>query len=567
MIPRWCVLVVGLVSCGLSCSGGGTEPVKVDPVVTSKAGNKASKAKRGSSALDTVLLRRHTRVLSDDKMEGRRPGTPGGTRAVSYIRKQMEALGLRPAGEQGSWVQAVPMRAVSLEPAATSFRLEGGTGEGQALAPGEQIVAGRMGAAGSTTLKAPLVFVGYGVTAPEHAWDDYGEVDLAGKVAVVFVGDPPVEDGRFAGPAMTYYGRWTYKFERALRAGAAGCLVIHETAPASYGWNVVRSSWSGERFALVEPGGEPSAALELQGWLHRDAAAGLAARTDKTLEAWRAMALAPGFTPVELGVTLVASITTRERRLQDYNVLGKIPGHKWPDQAVVITAHWDHLGVDPEAGPDEDGIYNGAVDNASGIAGMLGVAAGLQDAARRGQAPGRSVIFLATTAEEQGLLGSDHYAAHPLVPLEKIVAVANLDSMNVHGRTYTIEVPGLGQSTLEDVLAEVAEGQRRRVVGDERPEAGSYFRSDHFSFAKRGVPAITFRGGKDLVEGGTEAGEALERTQAERYHTVHDELEHNWTFEGALEDAEALLELVLKVASAEQPPRWKPGSEFARLRP
>jgi Zn-dependent M28 family amino/carboxypeptidase len=518
--------------------------------------------------VDVDFLRRHTVALSDDAMQGRRPGTEGGAKAVAYIVAQLQALGLQPAGEDGGFTQTVPMRSVQLDPSRSSLSLRPALpakapAEPIPLRLGEDIVAGSMGPAGTTQLEAPLVFVGYGVTAPEHGWDDYDGVDLRGKIAVVLVGDPPVDDGRFGGAAMTYYGRWTYKYERALEAGATGCLIVHETAPASYGWNVVRSSWSAERFDLRTPDGKVPEQLALQGWIHQDLAERLAALDGRDLAGLHAMALRPDFAALPLGAELVAEVVTTEHAFSDVNILAKIPGRTRPNEHVLVSAHWDHLGVDPKAAPGADAIFNGAVDNASGIAGLLAVAAGLQAKARAGQGPGRSVILLATTAEEQGLLGSRYYAEHPLVPLPSIVGVANIDSMNVHGRTSTISVTGKGQSTLEDVLTEVAAAQGRTLVGDARPEAGSYYRSDHFSFAKRGVPAIDFDGGPAMEEGGVAAGEALAKARAERYHTVEDEYDAAWPFSGALQDVEALLALVLRVADATEPPRWKPGSEMA----
>lgn len=517
--------------------------------------------------LDVALLRRHIAALADDAMQGRRPGTKGGVRAVAYIRAQMDALGLQPAGEGGGWTQTVPMRAVTVDASRSSIALRSTAGGTTPLRLGEEIVGGSLAPAGTTLLEAPLVFLGYGITAPEHGWDDYEGVDLRGAVVVVLVGDPPLDDGRFDGEALTLHGRWTTKLERALEAGAAGCLVVHETAPASYGWNVVRSSWSGERFTLDEPDGTPAPSLELQGWIHRDLAERLAERAGQTLAQWRALALRPDFEPVVLPDEVVAEVVTSERSLSDLNVLGMIPGRTRPSEHVLVTAHWDHLGIDPHAEPGQDAIFNGAVDNASGIAAMLGIAAGLRARARRGQGPGRSVIFVATTAEEQGLLGSRHYAEHPLVPRSSIVAVANLDSMNVHGRTTTVAVPGLGRSTLDEVLAEVVAAQGRTVVGDEHPGAGSEFRSDHFSFARRGIPAITFRGGTSLVEGGIAAGSRLASEGARRYHTVDDELEEAWPLTGALQDTEAMLELVQRVADDPEVPRWKPGRELAPREP
>lgn len=514
-------------------------------------------------AVDTELLRRHIVALSDDSMQGRRPGTEGGAKAVAYIIEQMKALGLQPAGENGGFTQTVPMRSVKLDPSRSSVSLRTKPGEPTPLRLGEDVVVGSMGPAGTTQIEAPLVFVGYGVTAPEHGWDDFDGVDLKGKIAVVLVGDPPVDDGRFGGAAMTYYGRWTYKYERALEAGAAGCLIVHETAPASYGWNVVQSSWSAERFDLRTPDGQVPEQLAIQGWIHQDLAERLAAATGRDLAGLHALALAPDFTAMPLDAELVAEVVTTEHAFSDVNIVAAIPGRTRPAEHVLVSAHWDHLGVDPKAAPGADAIFNGAVDNASGIAGMLAVAAGLQAKARAGQGPGRGVLLLATTAEEQGLLGSRYYAEHPLVPLRSIVGVVNIDSMNVHGRTTTLAVTGKGQSTLEDALAEVAAAQGRTLVGDARPEAGSYYRSDHFSFAKRGVPAIDFDGGPAMEDGGLPAGEALAKARAERYHTIEDEYDAAWPLTGALQDVQALTELVLRVSTAEEPPRWMPGSEMA----
>ncbi len=518
-----------------------------------------------AAALSLAFLKATTRALSTDEMEGRRPGTQGAKRAVAYIVQAMKIAGLEPAGENGGWTQRVPMRAVKTQAATTKLSFTGGKGSDLSLGFGPDVAGGSFADVGPRDIDAPIVFVGYGVTAPEYRWDDYAGVDVKGKIAVVFVGDPPLEDGRFAGSAMTYYGRWTYKFERALEAGAAGCLVIHETEPASYGWNVVENSWSGERFHVVEPDGELPASLDFQGWISKATAEALAVRAGSSLAQWHQQAMKKGFKGSNLPVRLTGTVTTTERRLEDVNVAGKITGETKADEAVLITAHWDHLGMKDatQDTPASDRVFNGALDNASGTAGMLAIAG---DLAGRKKKSARTVVFLATTAEEQGLLGSKFYAAHPLVPLENILAVVNLDSMNVNGRTKTIQVMGMGQSELEDVLFDVAQEQGRTLVPDERPEAGSYYRSDHFSFAKRGVPAIYFRGGKDMEDGGTARGEELRKIKAVNYHTVTDEFDEDWSFEGALQDAQAVRHLVARVADAAAPPAWKPTSEFAKLR-
>jgi Zn-dependent M28 family amino/carboxypeptidase len=428
----------------------------------------------------------------------------------------------------------------------------------------EDVTLGSYRDAGTNHFDAELVFVGYGVTAPEEAWDDYGDADVRGKIVVAFVGDPPGDD-RFGGDAMTYYGRWTYKFERALAAGAAGCLVIHETEPASYGWNVVRSSWSGERFHVLEPGGALPEALQVQGWLHADAAAHLAALADSSLDAWHAAALDPGFRPRATGIHLSGEVVTREREMSDRNVIGMIPGSEAPDETIFVTAHWDHLGTKDGAAPGEDAIFNGAIDNASGIAGMLATATALQHRRADGQRLAHSVVFLATTAEEQGLLGSRYYAGHPLVELSKALAAINLDSMNVWGETTTITVVGPGQSDLEDSLGQVAVAQGRNIVADDHPSAGSYYRSDHFAFAQRGVPALFFHGGPIMAGGGEAEGARLAKLRSERYHTVADEYDPSWPLAGAVQDVDALTRLIVLVDAAADPPRWKPTSEFASV--
>jgi Zn-dependent M28 family amino/carboxypeptidase len=509
------------------------------------------------------LLRGHIETLASDAFEGRRPGTPGGVKTVEYIEAQMRRLGLQPAGEDGTYRQAVPMRGITADPERTHATLHPAGGEPMELSALEDVVLGSYQDAGTTQFDAEIVFAGYGVTAPDLEWDDYADVDVHGKIALVLVGDPPVDDGRFGGDAMTYYGRWTYKFERALAAGAIGCLVVHEAEAASYGWNVVQSSWSGEQFDLAERAGEGEPALRVQGWMHADAAERLAKLSRTSLAAWKEAAVQPGFRARPTGVTLRGELVTTERAITDVNILGRIPGGSDPDTSVLVTAHWDHLGKNDDAAAGDDAIFNGAIDNASGIAGILGAAAALQAHRRDGGELRKSVVFLATTAEEQGLLGSRWFAAHPLVPLASIAGVVNIDSMNVYGPTSSITVVGAGQSSLEDVLDDVARTEGRSLVPDDRPEAGSYYRSDQLSFARRGVPALYFRGGPDMREGGREAGARIQSRRAALYHTVDDEIEPDWPLTGALQDVHTLTQLVVRVANGESMPAFKPASEFA----
>lgn len=510
-------------------------------------------------------IRTDVATLSSDDMDGRKPGTLGGKKAVAYIVGQMQAIGLSPGGDAGGWTQAVPMRSVASDPARAKLELVKGS-ERTALRFGDDWVGTSFRAAGTQRLDAELVFVGYGVTAPEQQWDDYDGVDLAGKVVVVFVGDPPVDDGRFAGPALTYYGRWSYKLERALLAGALGCLIVHESEPASYGWNVVQNSWSRENFHVVESGEPLPPALAVQGWITHEVADALAHSVGSSLAEWHTRALDPAFVAAPLGVTLAGELVTTERTVSDVNVIGELPSTRRNDQAVVITAHWDHLGHDESAAPGTDAIFNGAIDNASGIASMLAVARQLRVHTAAGRPLGRRVIFVATTGEEEGLLGSRWYATHPTVPVADIAGVVNLDSTNIDGTTRTVQVIGRGQTTLEDTLAEVLAAEGRSIVADEHPGSGGYYRSDHFSFAQLGVPAIYLRGGSDMHEGGEAEGKRLGELKAAHYHTIDDELDPAWSFAGTLQDALTVASLVARVADAEAMPQWKPGSEFARAR-
>ncbi|WP_146658357.1 M20/M25/M40 family metallo-hydrolase [Enhygromyxa salina] len=520
-------------------------------------------APTGGPELSAAWLRDFTRAFSADALGGRLPGSEGAALAVAQIIEAMQAIGLEPAGEDGGWTQRVVMRGVTLDREASQLELGSGAGQAAPFVFGEHWVGTSFAAGSEHPIDAELVFVGYGVTAPEYQWDDYAGVDVKGKIVLAFVGDPPTEDGSFGGPAMTYYGRWSYKYERALAAGAAGCLVIHEEAPASYGWNVPTTSYSSERFHILGPDGQPPSAMALRGWISSTAADDLAKRGGQSLAAWHAQAMRNDFVASGTRLRLGGKLVTSERQVEDVNVLGRLPGGVQAEQAVFLTAHWDHLGTDPDKlSAGEDGIYNGAIDNASGIASMLGVAAELAN----GSALDRSVVFLATTAEEQGLLGSQAWVANPTMALDNVVALVNLDSMNVYGETRAVEVVGWGQTTLEDRLVELARGQGRTVVPDTHPEAGSFYRSDHFPFAQVGIPAMYFHSSLDMVEGGTEAGDAIRAGVRQRYHTPADEFDETWTFAGAAKDAALIVDLVRAVAAKGAQPKYKPTSEFAGLR-
>src|SRR5690606_30948961 len=463
-------------------------------------------------------LARHVQVLASDEFEGRAPGTVGEDKTVEYIKAQFERLGLQP-GNNGDWVQTVPMVETTADES-TVLHLTV-NGEPQDLAFGDDMVIGtRTGQQEVKVEDSPVVFVGYGVDAPEQDWNDYAGIDVKGKTVVMLVNDPGFhanDDSLFEGKRMTYYGRWTYKFEEAARKGAAAALVIHDTPGASYGWDVVRNSWSGTQYDLPASA-DPAPRLPAQGWISGEAAKALFAAAGQDLDALRAAANKRGFKAVPLDATLSLDLKSTISETSSRNVIGMLPGSTRPDEAVLYMAHWDHLGKhepDP-ADPDADTIYNGAVDNATGVAGVLEIAEAF---AKQENKPERSVVFLAVTLEESGLLGSQYYVAHPVIPLDKTVAVFNIDAMSVYGRAHDYTVVGMGSSELEDMLKKVADRQGRVLHEEAHPEAGGYFRSDHFNFAKAGVPALYVDGGEDLLEGGKAAGDAASRDYNEhRYH-------------------------------------------------
>ncbi|HEX7885901.1 MAG TPA: M28 family metallopeptidase, partial [Phenylobacterium sp.] len=411
---------------------------------------------------------------------------------------------------------------------------------------------------------APVVFVGYGVKAPERNWDDFKGIDLKGKVALVLVNDPDFETGigDFGGKAMTYYGRWTYKFEEAARRGAIGFLVIHETAPASYGWATVKNSNAGEIFEVIRK--DPRRAhAPLEGWVQRDPAVAMLKAAGLDFEALKKQAQTREFKPVELkGVTFSADAAVDAQKVVSHNVVGAVPGAKHPNERVFYTAHWDHLGVgQPDAKGDK--IYNGALDNASGTAMLLELGRAFAKAPK----PDRTVVFLSVTAEEKGLLGSEYYASAPLYPLATTVGVINMDGVGPSGLARDFTTSGNAPLTLQDELIEVGKAHGRSYSPDPRPQAGSFFRSDHFPFAKVGVPAISFGGGEDLVVGGRTAGAAKRAAYtANQYHQPSDEFDPNWDPKGFEADGTLLFDLGQKLANSRIWPEWKQGAEFKAAR-
>jgi Zn-dependent M28 family amino/carboxypeptidase len=518
--------------------------------------------------IDPAKLSAHIKVLSSDEFEGRGPATAGETKAVGYIVDQMKAIGLEPAGDlkngTRAWTQDVPLGKFDIKgPVSAQFTVGG---QAVPLAQGEQIaIRAAMTNVDSVAIKdAPLVFVGYGVKAPERNWDDFKGLDLKGKVLVVLVNDPDFETGTgdFGGKAMTYYGRWTYKFEEAARQGAAGMLIVHETAPASYGWATVKNSNTNTMFDIVRK--DPARSHpNLEAWIQRDTAVSLFKAAGLDFDALKTQAQGRDFKPVELkGATFSAAYAVDHSVIVSKNIAGRVKGAVHPDETVIYSAHWDHLGVGaPDARGDR--IYNGAIDNADGIAAILELARAFKSQ----PAPQRSVLFLAVTAEEKGLLGSEYYAANPLYPLSKTVGDLNIDALSATGPAKDITTSGDGKVDLQDLLVAKAKAHGRYFTPDPSPQAGHFYRSDHFPFAKRGVPAISVGSGEDLVVGGKEAGAKAEADYtANRYHQPADEWKADWDLNGQAQDIGLFYEVGADLANSTAWPEWQAGSEFKALR-
>jgi Zn-dependent M28 family amino/carboxypeptidase len=516
---------------------------------------------------DAVLA--HTKVLASDEFAGRGPGTGGEQLTVKYLVDQFKAMGLKPGNADGTFVQNVPLVGITTEGAPLTLRPK--SGAEVTLEWKDDIVAGTKRVVESTSLDdSELVFVGYGVVAPEYGWDDYKGLDVRGKTLVMLVNDPPVPDAgnpaeldakMFGGRAMTYYGRWTYKYEIASEKGAAGAFIIHETGPAGYGFDVVQGSWTGEQFDLVPPDKNMSR-VAIQGWITLDQGKNLLKMAGQDFDALKTQAATREFKPVPLGVTASMRLVNRLRTIDSQNVLAKVEGRERKDEYVVYTAHWDHLGVGEPVNGDR--IYNGAVDNASGTAGVLEIARAFT---RMPQPPKRSILFLMVTAEEQGLLGSAFYGTQPVHPLEKTAAVINLDGLNVHGRTRDMTVVGLGASELDDYVRDALGEQGRTVRPDPEPEKGFYYRSDHFSFAKQGVPALDPDEGVDFIGKPPDFGEKVRAQYTERdYHKPSDIVRDDWDLAGAREDLKVFFAVGYRVAEADRFPQWSEGNEFRAKR-
>ena len=523
----------------------------------------AGAADASGGAIDADALSRHVRILASDEFEGRAPATPGEDRTVAYLVDALEKAGVQPGGENGGWVQRVPLVRAQVE-GAVEARLEAG-GKTQALVNGEDVVLQTLQPVDRVEVeRAPLVFVGYGVDAPERGWDDYKGVDLRGKVAVVLVNDPDFErgSGDFDGRGMTYYGRWTYKYEELARKGALGVLIVHETKPAAYGWATVRASGLSPVFD-IERTDAKTHHTHLRGWMQRELAVSLFKRAGLDFEAEKKRAQSRDFKPLPLGdATLSARFAVKRERVVSRNVIGKLEGAKYPRESVIYSAHWDAFGLgEPDAQGDR--IRHGAVDNATGVASVLELAR----AFAAGPRPQRSLLFIAFTAEEKGLLGAMHYAAHPLMPLETTAAVINMEMFSATGPMRDIASWGNGRVSLEGDLERVAKANGRTYLHDPSPESGFFYRADHFAFARAGVPAITAGAGEDLVEGGRKKGKAaVAEYFANCYHQPCDRWTPAWNAEGHAHDTRLLFELGKEIANGRSWPQWQAGSEFKAVR-
>ena len=517
--------------------------------------------------IDPEKLRQHVITLGSDAFEGRAPATAGETKTVAYLSDQFAKAGLQPGGDlvngQRQWTQAVPLLK-SEWTAAPQVQLDL-AGKRSTLTQGNEIAvrAPTNGDKGMAIDGAQLVFVGYGVKAPERNWDDFKEQDMRGKILVMLVNDPDFEggEGNFGGKAMTYYGRWTYKYEEGARQHATGVLVVHETEPASYGWATVKNSNTNAMFDIVRK--EPSAEHPpLEGWIQRDLAAKLFAASGTTLEAMKAAARRRDFRPVPLKANLSVRGNANTEVITSHNVVGILPGASRPDETVIYTAHWDHLGI---GAPDATGdrIYNGAIDNGTGLAQLIEQARAFASGPR----PQRSVVFMAVTAEEKGLLGSEYYAANPLYPLAKTAGMINTDVLGVLGPARDYSVRGNQKFGLLDILVEEGQRRGRHYTPDPHPETGGFYRSDHFTVAKAGVPALSFSPGQDLVKGGVARAEAWSKNYtAKMYHQPADEYSPDWDFTGMAADTELLHAVGLRLANSTEWPQWSPDSEFRAKR-
>ena len=549
-----------------ACTPRGDQQAAADATAdaTPAAADAATGNHAFNDAIDAGDFAEHVKQLASDEFGGRGPGTPGEEKTVEYIKAQFARIGLQP-GNGSDWFQTVPMVETTADEASASMVATVG-GAAQTLKFGTDMVIGTRTGKPQVDIKdSQLVFIGYGVDAPEQKWNDYAGVDVKGKTVVMLVNDPGFHAGDtklFDGKRMTYYGRWTYKFEEAARKGAAAALIIHDTEGASYGWDVVKNSWSGPQYDLPAKD-DPAPRVPAQGWITGEAATALFKAAGQDLGKLRAAANKRGFKPVPLDATLSLGFKSTSVEKSSRNVVGLLPGSETPDEAIVYMAHWDHLGT--HEGETGDKIYNGAVDNATGVAAIIEIA----EAFRKAKVPPkRSILFLAVTLEESGLLGSKYYVAHPVIPLDKTVAVFNLDALSPVGKARDITVVGKGSSQLEDLLKPLLDAQKRKPVGESNTAAGYYFRSDHFNFAKAGVPALYIDSGTDLLDGGQAAGDAAGKDYTDhRYHKAGDHFDAaTWKLDGIVQDLDVVATMGTTLGNDGQWPNWYAGNPFKAAR-
>ena len=502
------------------------------------------------------------RTLSSNEFQGRAPGSKGEDLTINFLQDQFRQAGLEPGNPDGTYLQAVPL--VGITPDNKMELTFSGHGKTLHAAFQKDFVAWTKRMVDTSSINSDLIFVGYGVQAPEYKWDDFKGVDVKGKVLIVLINDPPVADQTmFGGKAMTYYGRWTYKFEKAAALGAAGALIVHETGPAGYPWEVVSGSWSGEQFTLASANKNMDR-MPIEGWITSDEARQLFRAAGKDFDALHKAAVDINFHPVDLGMKASLTAHNKLRTIESHNVIAKRTGSDptLKNEYVIYTAHWDHFGIGPAV--NGDNIYHGALDNASGTAALLEIAHAY---AQLKTPPRRTMLFMSVTAEEQGLLGSEYYSEHPLYPLARTAAEINMDGMNMLGRTNDITEIGIGESNLDDVVEAVAKEQGRVIRPDPEPEKGFYYRSDHFSFAKVGVPAFDPDAGIDYI--GKPAGWGLQmrdKYTAEDYHKPSDVIKPYWDLSGTVQDCQLYFLVGYRVANNPQMPEWNAKSEFKAIR-
>ena len=529
-------------------------------------------ALRLQPALEAITpdgLLAHIKILGSDQFEGRAPGTKGEELSVKYIVDQFKQTGLKPGNPDGTYIQEVPLAGIKNEPR-MSFAI--GDKITELRYPDDFVASSARLQPEIRINNSDVVFVGYGIVAPEYGWDDYKGFDLRGKTVLMLIGDPPIPDPKdtskldekmFKGKAMTYYGRWTYKYEIAAQKGAVAAVIIHETGPAGYPYSVVKTSWAKENYEIDSPN-KNMGAVEARSWITLDAAKKLLADCGQDFDALKKSAITKEFRPVLLSANAYIKIKQQIRSFKSHNVIGKLDGSgpKLQDEYIIYTAHWDHLGRHPELQGDQ--IFNGAIDNASGVASLIELGAAF---VKLNPPPKRSVLIMATTAEEAGLLGAKFYAEHPLYPLQKTLADINIDTVNPWGKSRDIEDLSDNNSTLDDLLATAAKRNGRVMTPNSQPEKGGFYRADHFEFSKRGVSSLFTGGGKDFIGKPADFGQQKKDDYtAHHYHQVSDEVDPNWDLSGAVEDVDLLFEVGYQVANGDKFPEWKPGSEFKAKR-